>query len=581
MSCRECRKPWQGATVYVLETCPFNPDHGKDSSIIQQASGALGFRCFHNGCSDKVWHDLRDLLEPGWREKPGFTEPPPPDQWPDPESITTALLPVEQLPPEIIPEPFRAWAVDVAHRMQCPIDYIAAALLVMSGSIIGAGCGIRPKAKDDWLVVPNLWGGVIGRPGMLKTPALQEAMKPLSLLEAEAKNKFDDETAFHEAEKETYKAQKEAIKAEMVTVAKSKGKGGKSIDNLKYELMNLEPPQTPTWQRFKTNDATIERMAELLRDNPRGMLLFRDELIGLLASWDKQGREPDRAFYLEAWNGWGSMTTDRIGRGTVHCDNLCVSILGGIQPAKLLAYLYQAQSELENDGLIQRMQLLVYPDEPAEWQLIDEYPDQEAKKRACSIIKTLAEMDPTEHGARIRKNQKIPYFHFDPVAQEVFNQWLTELQAKLQHPDEMPVVLEHLNKYRSLMPSLALIDHLIKFADNMASCDVLPDSVERAAAWCDYLETHARRIYGMAGNIAKKAAEELAKKIKAKKLQDGFTVRDIYNRKAWHLLTDKEIVKAACDELIEASWLIQQQKQIPGRQPVKVYYINPKIFLNE
>ncbi len=86
-------------------------------------------------------------------------------------------------------------------------------------------------------------------------------------------------------------------------------------------------------------------------------------------------REPDRAFFLEAWNGCGGVTSDRIGRGTVHVDNLCVSLLGGIQPAKLLAYLYQAASELENDGLIQRVQLLVYPDEPATWQLVDEYPD--------------------------------------------------------------------------------------------------------------------------------------------------------------------------------------------------------------
>ncbi|RKY03384.1 hypothetical protein DRP77_06210 [Candidatus Poribacteria bacterium] len=63
-------KPWNGATVYELATCPFNPDHNRgEAFIIQFPSGAIYFRCFHNSCADKDWHSLRDLLEPGWREK--------------------------------------------------------------------------------------------------------------------------------------------------------------------------------------------------------------------------------------------------------------------------------------------------------------------------------------------------------------------------------------------------------------------------------------------------------------------------------------------------------------------------------
>jgi hypothetical protein len=494
--------------------------------------------------------------------------------WPEPEPIKTTLLPVEKLPPEIIPGPFRAWAVDVSYRMQAPIDFIAAAVMVMAGGVIGAGCGIKPKRKDDWLVIPNLWGGVIGRPGMLKTPALQEAMKPLSQLEAEAKKQYDKDLTNYEAEKEIFKAQRDAMKSEMITAAK--GKGERSLDDIKARFLELKEPSPPIWLRFKTNDSTIEKMAELLEQNPRGILLFRDELIGLLTSWDKEGREPDRAFYLEAWNGYGSITTDRIGRGTVHVNNLCVSVLGGIQPAKLLAYLFQATSELENDGLIQRMQLLVYPDEPSNWQLVDEYPNKEAKGRAFRVIKKLSEMDFTEYGVAIDEGEKIPYLRFDNEAQELFNEWLTELQRKLQ-VDEAPVILEHLNKYRSLMPSIALIDHLVNVANGMAGGPVRLESAEKAAAWCEYLESHARRIYALVGDVGQRAAAELAKKLKARKLQDGFTVRDVY-RNQWHLLTSKEIVKAACDELVEAGWLMEQNKDIPGRQPIKIYLINAKIF---
>src|SRR5205823_3148889 len=90
--------------------------------------------------------------------------------WPDPKPIKPELLPVEPLELQIVPEPFRPFVQDIAERMQIPPDAVAAAVIAMAGAVIGAGCGIRPKKYDDWLVTPNLWGGVVGRPSVLKTP---------------------------------------------------------------------------------------------------------------------------------------------------------------------------------------------------------------------------------------------------------------------------------------------------------------------------------------------------------------------------------------------------------------------------
>lgn len=56
---------YQGGTKWVLDVCPFNPDHNNRSAVITQSSdGRLGFKCHHNGCSGKNWHDLRALLSP-------------------------------------------------------------------------------------------------------------------------------------------------------------------------------------------------------------------------------------------------------------------------------------------------------------------------------------------------------------------------------------------------------------------------------------------------------------------------------------------------------------------------------------
>ena len=143
--------------------------------------------------------------------------------------------------------------------------------------------------------------------------------------------------------------------------------------------------------------------------------------------------------------------------------------------------------------------------------------------------------------------------------------------------DDSPILLEHLSKYRSLMPSLALIFHLIGIADGQQSGGISVDSIRSAWVWVLYLEQHARRIYGMANSIAKQAAIKLGNKILDGELQSTFSVRDVY-RKEWTLLENREIVQKACDELVDADWLaIGHPSQALGRPKSPVYMINPKL----
>ncbi|MCB6343702.1 DnaB-like helicase C-terminal domain-containing protein [Enterocloster lavalensis] len=61
---------YSDGTKYILEQCPFDSNHkGKDACIFQSRSGAIGFHCFHNSCSDKTWRDVRILYEPDAYEK--------------------------------------------------------------------------------------------------------------------------------------------------------------------------------------------------------------------------------------------------------------------------------------------------------------------------------------------------------------------------------------------------------------------------------------------------------------------------------------------------------------------------------
>lgn len=494
-----------------------------------------------------------------------------PGEWPEPEEIKPEqLLPVEPLSADIIPQGLGAWCSDVAYRMQCPLDFTAVGAVVAAGAVIGASCAIRPKRNDDWEVIPNLWGGIVARPSMMKTPSLAEVMKPLARLEAEGKEAYDAAMRLHGARQEAYKAQREAIRQEMVKAAKA----NISTSSLEMELASLEPDPEPGRQRYRTSDATIEKLGELLSENPRGILVFRDELTGLLASWDREDRQSDRAFFLEGWNGNQPFTTDRIGRGTVDVANVCISILGGIQPAKLTAYLLQAAGNLTNDGMIQRFQLLIYPDEPKDWALVDDKPNKEAKQRAFGVFIELAKADPLTMGAVRDEEGGRPYFRFDDEGQAVFFAWLTELEGKIRSEDR-PLVCEHLAKYRSLMPSLALVFHMIDVASGAEPGPVSGAAARMAAEWCDYLELHARRIYGLLSDVRQKSAAALADKIRRGVVKNGFTAREVY-RKEWYLLDTPELVKDACQELIEAGWIREEVITTPGRQK-SLFAVNPKI----
>ena len=117
--------------------------------------------------------------------------------WGVPEPILHNTTSVQPFTPDMLPDSLRPWVTDIAHRMQCPIDFVAAAAVVMLGSVIGTGTAARPKQNDDWAVTPNIWGAGIGRPGRLKSPAISAAMSPLYRLDNLAQAEWKDAVAAH------------------------------------------------------------------------------------------------------------------------------------------------------------------------------------------------------------------------------------------------------------------------------------------------------------------------------------------------------------------------------------------------
>ena len=161
----------------------------------------------------------------------------------------------------------------------------------------------------------RIFGGrSVGRPGVLKTPALTEATKPLRRLEAEARRRHED--ALKNSRPNALVAEVQAERREEGPERSRQGEEARSgVAVLARDVAQAAAPPEPILRRYTTSDPTVEKLGELLRDHG-SIGLIRDELTGWLRSFEKSDRQCDRAFYLEGWNGNGlPFTYDRIGRG--------------------------------------------------------------------------------------------------------------------------------------------------------------------------------------------------------------------------------------------------------------------------
>jgi Protein of unknown function (DUF3987)/Primase C terminal 2 (PriCT-2) len=466
--------------------------------------------------------------------------------WPEMEPLPPEHPPVAPFDYEMLPAVFAPYVRDVAERMQCPPDYVAVGLMCSIGCLVGKKVGIHPKRRDDWLEVGNLWGAVVGPPSIMKSPALADAMLPLNKLVAEAIERHKTAIAQHADDAAIRAAGKDMRKAELAKTLKEKG------ESAARDLARMQregSPKDPVCERFVVNDVTTEKLGMLLGENPNGLLQFRDELVGWLRSMDKDGHENDRAFFLECWNGKGGYTSDRVERGTTHIENATLGVLGGIQPGVLARYIREATGNgAGSDGLLQRFNLIVWPEIAPAFINIDRYPNKEAKEAVMAVFRQLRELS-ADDLATTTDYSSIPALRFDDDAQDRFDQWREGFENGLRSSDDHPALVSHLTKHRKAVPVLALLIHLCdggKGAVGLAS-------LEKALRWHEYLKSHAAKVYGGIRNGGAAPAREILRRIKAGDIKDGFTAREVYRRELSGL-DDRATVVSGIDLLTAAHY---------------------------
>jgi hypothetical protein len=494
--------------------------------------------------SDPAAHPpIEEVVNTSLRSKPepGDASPPPipllaaAANWQEPRFIMLLLPAVERLDADwLLPAPFVPYVHQITRDLQIRVDAPATALMGCFSGAVMRRASIRPKQNSDWVVHPIFWTILVLPSGALKSPCLNAALRPLEELQEEAIREYL-------IEKEIYQRER-----------------SQNPD---------EERSAPTCRRFITNEVTFAAIQQLLVENQAGLLLARDELPGFLNTLAMKDRAMDKQFLLESWPGTRSFTVDRIGRGMIHAPKIAIAILGGIQPT-IMQRVVTASVERGDfaDGFLPRFQLAIWPDESAEYTYFDEPGDPEAYQRVLAVFRRAIETG----------NDAPREYRFDHDAQARFEEYLQRLEFRIRRGITDNIIKEHLSKFRSLMPAMAVLIHV---AEDPDANEIPGHRARRAELWAEYLESHARRVYACVTGGPRHPTQVLADRIKAGALGTTFTVRQVYNHN-WAGLTTPEAVRAALQELEGAGW-VRRVPSTPGSQggrPSEIYEVNPRVY---
>jgi putative DNA primase/helicase len=485
------------------------------------------------------------------------------ERHPPPRPLPPELEPVPAFPMNALPDPIRPWVDDVSQRMACPPDFVAVPMLVGLSSLTARKVAIRPQGRSDWEVRGNMWGLIVGRPGMMKSPAQTAALLPLRAMELMAGEVYRDALKDHDHALKVAKVRQRASEANALTAFKKN-------PNATVDLPADSDIAAPKRERFMVNNLTYESAGAILADNPGGVLLERDEIASLLRNLAQEEQAEARGFYLQSWSG-GQYLFDRIGRGHVRIDDLRMSLIGGIQPGPLSRLIRDAHRN-GSDGLLERF-VIAWPDDPGAWHEVDRWPDNLAKKNAREAFERLQHLETRNIGAEhsLLDGNGLPFLRFSNDARILFVEWRSGLESQLRSGSGAALLESALSKFRKHVPALALTLHLA--AGKTGPVD--RQSISQALTLADYFRAHARRAYTSGIRPAVKAGKAILVKLRNGGLDSSFTARKVY-RMGWEGLSDRETVEAALDMLVEYGWMLETAVADGGR-PSVAYCLRPGV----
>jgi hypothetical protein len=247
-----------------------------------------------------------------------------------------------------------------------------------------------------------------------------------------------------------------------------------------------DKPEPPIRQTVFTSDATIEAIAELIDENPRGLLVACDELaawLGSFARYKAKGAGTDLPRWLSMHSAGGFAYHRRTGdRRRIVVPHAAVSVLGGVQPGILARVM---AGEFLEAGLAGRL-LPAMPPRPAKvWSEMEIDPDTE--NRYHGLLDSLYRLDFDCDGPHVLK-----------LSAEAKAAWVAWYNAwGQQQASAEGELAAAFSKLEEAAARFALVHHVVCRLERGESdlCPVEADSIEAGITLARWFACEARRVY--------------------------------------------------------------------------------------
>jgi putative DNA primase/helicase len=378
------------------------------------------------------------------------------------------LVELPEAPPfpvDALPQSCRRFVKEAATAIGCAPDLVAVPLLGLLSSAIGNSRQVQ--LKRGWKESAALFAVVVAEPGDKKTPAQKAALAPLWQAQKRLKTEY-------QAEHEVFEEELRRWEVERKTAGKE-----------------AEPaparPKEPVLRSVVVDDVTVERLADILDENPRGVTSAQDELSGWVLAMNQYkagGKGADRQFWLRVWSN-APVKVDRKSRKVpAIIAEPWVSVVGSIQP-EILPELNIGR----NDGMLDRF-LYSYP-EPQYTKHTDHEVSATAEHTVFTLYGKLADLKMPESDGE-------PFPGTVPMtkeAWEVFKELADELSEEAHALDFPRRLRGAWSKLEAYLARLSLILALSRLVESDEREQVEPRDVFAASVLINYFKAHIRRVF--------------------------------------------------------------------------------------
>jgi replicative DNA helicase len=452
------------------------------------------------------------------------------DEWPVVIPLGEDRGDLPAFPLHVLPEWMANQCIDVADKIQVPVDLPATIGL----AVLSLACTGRVNIEyDDWVSATNLYLVIAMPPGAGKSPVFKAMTKCVERHELALAEHMV--SVVNEAN-----SRQRSIKARL-RKAEEKGDAAEAAMVI-AELNTLDVPAMP---RLIVDDVTVEALVRILHEQ-KGRLALMSTEGGLFEQMTGRYNADSRANldpYLQAWSG-DTIRVDRIGRDTLIVGEPLLTIGLTVQPQVLSAL--AERPELAGRGLTSRFMYSMPPD------IVGKRDYTRRGRKHDKVVRETYEHNVTQLLQQMASYRTPGLLSLCDEGGDAYAEWRQSLEDRRVPGGPLRPLAEWTTKLEATVLRLVGLLHVAHGRPHHGVVEA--DMVSLALEVADYWVEHAFAVHDLWGTDEAVAdARTVADWIKRQGVTT-FTARDVYSSHR-RRFPKSQLVEAPLQMLTERGWI--------------------------